>query len=88
MKKSKPKKVYVTFSTEPETCGLLTEIAKSMGKTQPELIEEICKGFITRTLSIMTEKGFMEESVFEEILEMIYTKEIESADTEPQETQS
>lgn len=48
--------VYLSFKTDRETCEMLTKIAHKLGKTQPELIEEICKDFIEDILSIVKEK--------------------------------
>ena len=39
-------KVYLTFPTDKRTAELLKLIAKGTGKSQPELINEICKDFI------------------------------------------
>ena len=44
------KDVHVTFKTDYETCWLLTQIAHGFGKTQPELINEICQNFIRSIL--------------------------------------
>ena len=40
------KYVYLTFKTDERTAALLKFIAKGCNKTQPELINEICKNFI------------------------------------------
>lgn len=56
MKDSQNKKVYLTFPTDPETAYILKDLAHRMGKTQPELINEICKDFIENIISYMNEK--------------------------------
>lgn len=38
--------VYLTFKTDRKTSALLKFIAKKTGKSQPELINEICQGFV------------------------------------------
>lgn len=38
--------VYLTFKTDEATSEMLKFIAHSMNKTQPELIDQICKDFI------------------------------------------
>ena len=38
--------VHLSFKTDRKTSDTLKLFAHSMGKTQPELIEEICKDFI------------------------------------------
>lgn len=53
----KSKKVYLTFPTDPETSFLLKELAHKMGKTQPDLINEICKDFVKNLLSYLEEQG-------------------------------
>lgn len=50
------KNVYLTFPTDPETAFLLKKIANGMGMTQPELINELCKGFIEDLANIAKEK--------------------------------
>lgn len=50
------KTVYLTFPTDPETAYMLKDIAKRMNKTQPELINEICKDFIENLLSYLKEQ--------------------------------
>ena len=57
MNSSKNKQVYLTFPTDPETSFILKDFAHRMGKTQPELINEICKDFIENLLSCLTEKN-------------------------------
>lgn len=42
--------VYLTFPTDYETSWLLKEIAKTQGKTQPQLIEEICKQYVAHKI--------------------------------------
>lgn len=42
----KTKDVYLTFKTDAITAELLKIMAHAMNKTQPELINEICKDFI------------------------------------------
>ena len=59
MKSQNTQDVYVTFKTHPLTCSLLKTIAHKMGKTQPELINEICEGYIENVLSTLEEKGFL-----------------------------
>ena len=44
-------KVHLTFETDKKTAHLLTELAHLYGKTQPELIEEICKDHIADAMS-------------------------------------
>lgn len=39
-------KVYITFNTKRETSEFLKSFAHLCGKTQPELINEICEDFI------------------------------------------
>ncbi len=46
----KNKPVYLTFSTDPQISFLLKDIAHKMGKTQPELINEICNDYIKKYL--------------------------------------
>lgn len=38
--------VYLTFKTDRDTHEFLKMMANAMGKTQPEIIDEICKDFI------------------------------------------
>ena len=38
--------VYLTFKTDRDTHEFLKHTAHILNKTQPELIEEICKNFI------------------------------------------
>lgn len=47
----KQKKVYLTFPTDPETAFILKDFAHRIGKTQPELINEICKDFIENLIA-------------------------------------
>lgn len=49
------KKVYLTFPTDPETAFILKDFAHRMGKTQPELINEICKDFIDNLITYAKE---------------------------------
>ena len=49
-------KVYLTFPTDRETSFILKDVARRMGKTQPELINEICKDFIENLLAYLIEK--------------------------------
>lgn len=51
----KQKKVYLTFPTDPETAFILKDFAHRMGKTQPELINEICKDFIENLIAYANE---------------------------------
>ena len=46
MKSPENQKVYLTFPTDPKISIMLNSIADNMGKTQPELIETICKEYI------------------------------------------
>ena len=39
-------KVYLTFPTKKETADKITAIAHILGKTQPELLNEIIRDFI------------------------------------------
>ena len=59
MKNPQNSKVYLTFPTDPFISDMLKVIAHSIGKTQPELINEICEGYVENALSILEEKGFM-----------------------------
>lgn len=59
----KHNKIYLTFSTDPETAYCLTELAHAMGKTQPELINELCKNFVDNATSYIHKK--LEESTKE-----------------------
>lgn len=49
----KQDKVYLTFSTDRETAYMLKELAHIYGKTQPELIEELCKDHIETVMKYM-----------------------------------
>lgn len=51
----KQKKVYLTFPTDPETAFILKDFAHRIGKTQPELINEICKDFIENLIAYTNE---------------------------------
>ena len=42
----KNEEVHITFKTDKETAHLLTQIAHLYGKTQSELINELCKDHI------------------------------------------
>lgn len=42
----KAKDIYLTFKTDEVTAYWLKTIAKTLKKTQPELINDICKDFI------------------------------------------
>ena len=53
---NKKEKVYLTFPTDPETSFILKDLAHRMGKTQPELINEICKEYIEDLLLFLNEK--------------------------------
>ena len=55
MKTNKNQKVYLTFPTDPETAFILKDFAHRMGKTQPELINEICKDFIENLIKFAKE---------------------------------
>lgn len=43
--------IYLTFKTDRMTSWHLKNIAHLLGKSQPELINEICKKFISTVLS-------------------------------------
>ena len=60
MKTQNSKDVYVTFKTNQEICQMLTVIAKEEGKTQPELIESICKDYIKKKLLNLIEQELNE----------------------------
>lgn len=49
-------KVYLTFKTDRGTSEMLKLIAHKMGKSQPELIDEICHDFIKQILSFVEEE--------------------------------
>ena len=51
--------VYLTFPTDRLTSDLLKLAAQKFGKTQPELINEICQGYVSNLLDILEEKGFL-----------------------------
>lgn len=55
----KQDRVYVTFPTHPMTNALLTTIAHKMGKTQPQLLNEICESYIESILEELEEKGLL-----------------------------
>lgn len=60
---SKPNdKVYLTFPTDRETAYILKDFAHRMGKTQPELINEICKDFIENLIAFLQEQDPNKES--------------------------
>ena len=46
MKEDSKSKVHLTFATDKETSETLKWIAHKCNKSQPELIESICKDFI------------------------------------------
>ena len=46
----KNNKVYLTFPTEPRLSIILKKIAHDQGKTQPELINEICESYVKKHL--------------------------------------
>ena len=52
----KKDKVYLSFPTSKETSDNLKIIAHKLGKTQPELINDICEDFIEDLMSIIKEK--------------------------------
>ena len=43
-------KVYLTFPTNPQISFILKKIAHEAGKTQPELINEICENYVKEYL--------------------------------------
>lgn len=47
--------VWLTFKTDKETSWLLTNIAHAFKKTQPELINDICKNFVKSVLDDIKE---------------------------------
>lgn len=51
-------KVYLTFATSPQLSDVLKTIALEMGKTQPELINEICENYVKKHLLDIIEKEF------------------------------
>lgn len=54
-------KVYLTFQTDLATSEILKRIAHEMGKTQPQLIDDICKEFIKELLLDQIEKELTED---------------------------
>ena len=54
-------KVYLTFQTDLATSEILKRIAHEMGKTQPQLIDDICKEFIQELLLDQIEKELTED---------------------------
>lgn len=56
---NKENKVYITFPTHPMTNALLTTIAHKMGKTQPQLLNEICESYIVSILEELEDKGLL-----------------------------
>lgn len=42
--------VYLTFPTDKKTAKTITEIAHIEGKTQPQLLNEICQAYIQEKL--------------------------------------
>lgn len=61
--KSKP--VYLTFPADPQISLLLKDIAHKMGKTQPELISEICIDYVKYYLLDLIEKEANESTTQE-----------------------
>lgn len=53
----KEEKVYLTFPTDRETSEFLKAFAKMAGKTQPELINEICQDFKKMVLDYIKENN-------------------------------
>lgn len=53
-------KVYLSFQTDVATSKILKKIADDMGKTQPQLIDEVCKDFIKELLLDQIEKELTE----------------------------
>lgn len=74
MNNSKNQIVYLSFPTKPEVSFLLSKIARNMGMTQPELINALCIDFLEETLSVLKDKGFMENSVYEATLDILKGK--------------
>ena len=56
----KPKDVYLTFKTDEATSEMLKFIAHAMKKSQPELINQICKEYI-QDLNDLAEMKFRDE---------------------------
>lgn len=52
--------VYLTFKTDRVTAGKLKVTAHIFGKTQPQLIEEICKDYI-KTIETAIEEYNIEQ---------------------------
>lgn len=48
--KSNNESCYLTFKTDIMTAHLLTALAHQEGKTQPELINDICKIYIAAAI--------------------------------------
>lgn len=55
--KTQDEKIYISFPTSRVTSNFLKMIANKMGKTQPELINEICEEYIVKLLDVLEEKG-------------------------------
>lgn len=55
--KTQDEKIYISFPTSRVTSDFLKMIANKMGKTQPELINEICEEYIVKLLDVLEEKG-------------------------------
>ena len=48
--------VHLTFPTSRKTAYTLTKLAKQFGKTQPELLNDICQEYISETMLLIIEK--------------------------------
>lgn len=64
--KMKTDYVYITFKTDRETSEILKLLAHYYGKTQPELIEELCKDHIKGVQKYMEEFNRIHEERMKE----------------------
>lgn len=61
MKNTQKRINYLTFPIDALASDLLKKIAHDMGKTQPELLNEICNNYIQNYLLEHIEMEFAEE---------------------------
>ena len=74
------KKVYLTFQTDEEIAFILKDFAHRIGKTQPELIDEICREYVYN-LMIKMQEGIVDANTTEDKqLEEQQKKAIEALD--------
>lgn len=59
------KPIYLSFPADPQLSFLLKDIANKLGKTQPELIKDICSDYVKKYLLDLIEKELNESDTQE-----------------------